>query len=79
MTSSDTSIDYKVSLFLHLHNVFLYNSLGFKCICHYFLVGTNVSLKCRHRLVVHKWDGDPSWSVPQTCGKDFKDAPWPPS
>ena len=36
------TIDYKVSLFLHLHNDLSYNSLGSTCACHYLLVGTNV-------------------------------------
>ena len=43
MTPSDIIIDYKVSLFLHLHSGFRYNSLGSTCTCHYLLVGTNVS------------------------------------
>ena len=40
MTPLDTDIDYKVSLFLHLHNDFLYNSLGSTCICLYLIEGT---------------------------------------
>jgi hypothetical protein len=43
ITPSDTTIDYKVSLFLLLHSGFWYNSLGSICTCHYLLVGTNVS------------------------------------
>ena len=83
MTPSDMNIDYKVSLFLHLHNDFLYNSLGFTCTCHYLILGTNVSLQCRRGLVIHTWDPGPSWRMPQTCGEDFKDSqerpfPWPP-
>jgi len=83
MTPSDMNIDYKVSSFLHLHNDFLYNSLGSTCTCHYLLVGTIVSLQYRRGLVIHTWDLGPSWSMPQTCGEDFKDgqgrpSPWPP-
>jgi hypothetical protein len=47
MTPSDTTIDYKVSSFLHLYNDFWYNSLGSICICHYLHVGTNVSQSTR--------------------------------
>jgi hypothetical protein len=43
MTPSDTTIDYKASSFLQLYSDFWYNSLGSTCICHYLLVGTNVS------------------------------------
>jgi hypothetical protein len=43
MTPWDMTIDYKVSLFLHLHSDFWYNSLGSTCTCHYLIVGTNVS------------------------------------
>jgi hypothetical protein len=43
MTPSDTNIDDKVSSFLHLHNVFWYNSLGSICTCRYLNVGTNMS------------------------------------
>ena len=62
MTSLDMSIDYKVSLFLHLHNDFIYNSLGSTCTCHYLLVGT-----------IHTWEPGPYWRMSQTCGEDFKD------
>ena len=40
MTPLDTDIDYKVSLFLYLHNDFLYNLLGSTCTCLYFIEGT---------------------------------------
>jgi hypothetical protein len=43
MTPTDTTIDYKVHLFLHFYNNFWYNSLGSTCICCYLNVGTNVS------------------------------------
>ena len=43
MTPSDTTIDYKVSSFLHLHSDFWYNSLGSTCTCRYLNVGTNMS------------------------------------
>ena len=72
MTPSDMNIDYKVSSFLHLHNDFIYNSLGSTCTCHYLLVGT-----------IHTWELDPCWRMSQTCEEDFKDgqgrpSPWPP-
>ena len=84
MTPSDMNIDYKVSSFLHLHNDFLYNSVGSTCTYHYLLLGTNVSLQCRRGLVIHTWDPGPSWRMPQTFGEDFKDSqerpfPWPPT
>jgi hypothetical protein len=43
MTPTDTTIDYKVRSFLHLHSNFGYNSLGSICTCRYLNVGTNVS------------------------------------
>jgi hypothetical protein len=43
MTPTDTTIDYKVRSFLHLHSNFRYNSLGSTCTCHYLNVGINVS------------------------------------
>ena len=43
MTPSDTTIVYKVSLFLHLYSDFWYNSLDSTCTCHYLLVGINMS------------------------------------
>jgi hypothetical protein len=43
MTPTDTTIDYKVRSFLHLHSNFGYNSLGPTCTCRYLNVGTNVS------------------------------------
>jgi hypothetical protein len=156
-TSTNTTINYKVSLLLHLYTNFGYNSFGSTCACHYFNVGTNVSqsaspsklnfrfvgspivlhweghnssirsaievnehlmerifdklsnrsgptsishwqglqiietfcryfcrvLRCRRRLVIHTWDPDPSWSIPQEDGEHLRDAqgrppPWPP-
>jgi hypothetical protein len=43
MTPSDTTIDFKVHSFLHLHSYFRYNSLGFTCICRYLNVDINMS------------------------------------
>ena len=72
MTPSDMNIDYKVSSFLHLHNDFIYNSLGSTCTYHHLLVGT-----------IHTWELGPCWRMSQTCEEDFKDgqgrpSPWPP-
>jgi hypothetical protein len=43
MTPTDTTIDYKVRSFLHLHSNFGYNALGSTCTCRYLNVDTNVS------------------------------------
>jgi hypothetical protein len=43
MTSSDTTIDYKVCSFLYLYSDFGYNSLGSTYTCRYLNVGTNMS------------------------------------
>jgi hypothetical protein len=43
MTPTDTTIDYKVRLFLYLYSNFEYNSLGSTCTCCYLNVGINVS------------------------------------
>jgi hypothetical protein len=43
MTPTNTTIDYKVRSFLHLHSNFGYNSLGSTCRYRYLNVGTNVS------------------------------------
>jgi hypothetical protein len=43
MTPLDTTIDYKVRSFLHLHSNFRYNLLGSTCTCRYLNVGINVS------------------------------------
>jgi hypothetical protein len=43
MTPTDTTIDYKVRSFLHLHSNFGYNSLGSRCTYRYLNVDTNVS------------------------------------
>ena len=66
------NIDYKVSSFLHLHNDFIYNSLGSTCTYHHLLVGR-----------IHTWELGPCWRMSQTCEEDFKDGqgcpfPWPP-
>jgi hypothetical protein len=42
MTPSDTTNDYNVRSFLHLHSDFRYNSLGSICICYNLIVGINV-------------------------------------
>jgi hypothetical protein len=66
MTPTDTTIDYKLHLFLYLHSNFGYNSLGFTCRCRYLNVGTNVSQSVSpsklnfwfvaSRIVLH-WEG----------------------
>ena len=73
MTPSDMTIDYKVSLFLHVHGNFWYTSLGSTCVCHYLIVGTNASQSASPSklniwfagspIVLH-WEGDNSfiWS-----------------
>jgi hypothetical protein len=43
MTPLDTTINYKVSSFLHLYSDVWYNSLGSICTYHYLIVGTNMS------------------------------------
>ena len=43
MTPSDTTINYKVSSFLHVYGNFWYTSLGSIGTCHYLIVGTNAS------------------------------------
>jgi hypothetical protein len=43
MTPMNTTINYKVLSFLHLHSNFGYNSLGSTCTCCYLNVGTNMS------------------------------------
>ena len=91
MTSSDMTVEYKVSSFLFLYSDFLYNLFGSTCTCHYLLVGANISqsaspskLLCHcHGLVIHNWDPDPSWSTPHEDGEHIKKVvgcppPWPP-
>ena len=91
MIPLDTTIAYKVSLLLLFQSNFGHNSLGSTCICHYLLVGANVSqsaspskLLChRHGLVIHNWDPGPSWSTPHEDGEHIKKVfgcppPWPP-
>jgi len=58
MTPSDKTIDYKVSLFLHLHSDFWYNSLGSTCTCHYLIVGINVSQSASPSKVNFQFTGD---------------------
>jgi len=43
MTTSNISIDYKVSLFLYLYSDFWYNSLGSTCTRHYLIITSNMS------------------------------------
>jgi hypothetical protein len=43
MTPTDTTIDYKVRLFLYLHSNFRYNLLSSIFTCHYLNIGINVS------------------------------------
>ena len=68
MTSSDMTIDYKVSSFLHVHSNFWYTSLGSTCTCHYLIVGTNASqsaspskLNIWFQVGVLHWEGDNSF------------------
>ena len=94
MTPLDTNIDYKVSLFLHLYNDFLYNSLGSTCICPYMIKGTivfqsaslsksNIRFVGSPTMLLHPWDPGPSRSMPQRHGEHLRDGPghpppWPP-
>ena len=75
MTPLDMDIDYKVSLFLHLHNDFLYNSLGSTCTCLYLIEGTivfqsasssksNIQFVGIATMLLHPWDPGPSRSMP---------------
>jgi hypothetical protein len=66
MIPTNTTIDYKVRLFLHLYSNFGYNSLGSTCTYRYLNVGTNVSqsaspTKLNFRfvgsLIVLHWEG----------------------
>jgi hypothetical protein len=59
MTSTDTTIDYKVRLFLHLYSNFRYNSFGSTCICSYLNVGTNVSQSASPSKLNFRFVGSP--------------------
>jgi hypothetical protein len=59
MTPTDTTIDYKVRSFLHLHSNFRYNSLGFTCTCRYLNVGTNVSQSASPSKLNFRFIGSP--------------------
>jgi hypothetical protein len=60
MTPSDTTIDYKVRSFLHLHSDFGYNSLSSTCICHYLNVGTNMSQSASPSKLNFRFVGSPA-------------------
>jgi hypothetical protein len=49
ITPTDTTIDYKVHSFLHLHSNFGYSSLGFTCTCRYLNVSIKVELSVRQQ------------------------------
>jgi hypothetical protein len=59
MTPSDTTIDYKVRSFLHLHTNFGYNSLGSTCTCHYLNVVTNMSQSASPSKLNFRFVGSP--------------------
>jgi hypothetical protein len=59
MTPSDTTIDYKVRSFLHLHSNFGYNLLGSTCTCCYLNVGTNVSQSASPSKLNFRFVGSP--------------------
>jgi hypothetical protein len=59
MTPTDTTIDYKVRLFLHLYSNFGYNSLDSTCICRYLNVGTNVSQSASPSKLNFRFVGSP--------------------
>ena len=70
MTPSDTTIDYKVSSFLHVYGNFWYTSLGSTGTCHYLIVGTNASQSASPsklniwfagRPTILHWEGDNSF------------------
>jgi hypothetical protein len=60
MTPSDTNIDNKVSLFLHLHSDIWYNSLGSICTCCYLNVGTNMSQSASPSKLNFRFIGSPT-------------------
>jgi hypothetical protein len=59
MTPTDTIIDYKVHLFLHLYSNFGYNSLGSTCTCRYLNVGINVSQSASPSKLNFRFVGSP--------------------
>jgi hypothetical protein len=59
MTPTDTTIDYKVCLFLHLYSNFGYNSLSSTCTCHYLNIGTNVSQSASPSKLNFRFVGSP--------------------
>jgi hypothetical protein len=59
MTPTDTPIDYKMHLFLHLYSNFGYNSLGSICTCLYLNVGTNVSQSASSSMLNFRFVGSP--------------------
>jgi hypothetical protein len=59
MTPSDTTIDYKVRSFLHLHSNFGYNSLGSTCTCRYLNVDTDVSQSASPSKLNFRFVGSP--------------------
>jgi hypothetical protein len=59
MTPSDTTIDYKVRSFLHLHSNFGYNSLGSTCTCRYLNVCINVSQSASPSKLNFRFVGSP--------------------
>ena len=84
-------VNHKVSLLLIFYSDFWHNSLSFTCICHYLLVGANISqsespsklLSHCHGLVIHNWNSGPSLSTPHQDGEHIKKVlgrppPWPP-
>jgi hypothetical protein len=60
MTSMDTTIDYKVRLFLYLYSNFGYNSLGSTCTCHYLNIGTNMSQSASPLKLNFRFIGSPT-------------------
>jgi hypothetical protein len=59
MTPTDTTIDYKVRLFLHLYSYFGYNSLCSTSICRYLNVGKNVSQSASPSKLNFRFVGSP--------------------
>jgi hypothetical protein len=59
MTPTDTTINYKVRSFLHLHSNFGYNSLGSTCTCHYLNVATNMSQSASPSKLNFRFVGSP--------------------
>jgi hypothetical protein len=58
-TTEDTTIDYKVCLFLYLHSNFRYNSFGSTCTCRYLNVGINVSQSASPSKLNFRFVGSP--------------------